>query len=81
MPNLGQHPLLQPNFHLVCLSLEAWAFKRKRKARRSYVCRFCSEAIAAGTVYAAHSDRAAHIECRDEFRKMTPNAEKEAADA
>lgn len=70
----AEHPIQHPNFILVCLSLEAWDFKREHKARRQYTCRFCSHAIPAGTKYAAHSDRAAHLECRDEFRKMTPNA-------
>lgn len=78
MGSLTDHPLLHPSFVVVCLSLEAWDFKREHKARRQYCCRFCSEAIAAGTRYRAHSDRAAHIECVEQFRAVTPNAEKKA---
>lgn len=53
-------------------SFAAWRFKQQRKARRQYQCRFCGKAIPAGSQYLAHSGQAAHIQCVEELRAVTP---------
>lgn len=59
-------------FALMVESLAAWRFKRERKARRAYHCRFCGKSIPAGSQYLAHSDQAAHLECAEKFRAILP---------
>lgn len=66
MPSVG------PDFQSMCLSLEAWRFRKEHKARRAYHCRFCRQPIPAGGQYVAHSDRAAHVECVREWQALTP---------
>ena len=70
MNQFKDHPVLHPDFPLLCFAMEARDYRHEATARRDYRCRFCGKAINAGRRYLRLGKKTGHVECVRAFAAL-----------
>lgn len=78
METFKKHPILHPNFPLLCFAMEAKDYHHEKTAGREYSCWFCGKRIMIGEQYMRLGKvKKAHADCAKEFAALAKKWEVE----